>query len=137
MATVQAIDHLLNMAQDSDDFSERELAKVRRVRTICQTDDELIQEAHHLLAQGKHSLERKEAKLSVFMAQLAQSDLENPIISKMLEYFIEKHIEMTNQLQKVESFLDEMYPNWKNKTHLSTPLVPTLDANDESSDNFK
>jgi len=109
---ISAIDMLIQRGQDTNDFTKEELEKIRRARAVCVKDMELIQEAHVLLSDSRDRLKRKEDSLSVFMENLSPSDLDNPVIKKMLEYFMQSHIELDGRISQMEQTLASMYPNW-------------------------
>jgi hypothetical protein len=120
-AIIQAMDMLIRRGQETQDFSEEELGKIRKVRDLCVKDVDLIQEARVILAEQKSRLARKEQSLSVFMEKLTPEDLQSAVINKMLEYFMAGHIELDSCIAKIERTLDSMYPSWTSDQPLGKP----------------
>lgn len=117
-----ALDAFLVEAQASEDFTEKELECVRRVREVCLEDMDIVHEARLRLAESKQRLARKETQLSALMEKLSPEDLESPMIRKMIDYFVQSHIQLDNRIRRIESVLGDMYPAWTDMVHPSQEL---------------
>lgn len=133
--TIHAIDAFLTRAQDSPDFSEDEIARVEKVRKICLDDISILEDARRMIAQNKHTLARKEESLSAFMEMLGPGDMNDPIIKKMLESFMDAHIKLGAQVRRVEKTLHEMYPNWTSMELEEHKVSEVNEGNTESAQN--
>lgn len=121
---IAAIDALIRRGQETKDFSDEELSKLRTARALCCQDVKLLNDAHLVLATQRHHLARKEECLSAFMAQLSPDELEAPIIDKLLKSFMATHIQHHNKLRQIETLLETMYPGWTRRP-IMDPAVET------------